>query len=196
MLGRMATATIERNDDDLGARFQAGDDDAFREVCHQFSGPLLRFSRSLLADPEQARDAVQQTLLQAWRACARFDPNRPLSAWLFQICRRVCIDRYRQDDRALRALTDTGSVGDLSTEEPSIERTWTAWEVRRAIAGLPRAERVIVQLQYLEGWPHAQIADHLGIPVGTVQSRSFYARRRLADALAHLRSPDTEQRAA
>jgi RNA polymerase sigma-70 factor, ECF subfamily len=191
----MATTTIERNDSDLGSRFQAGDDDAFREVCQRFSGQLSSLSRSLLADPEQARDAVQQTLLQAWRASSRFDPERSLAAWLFQICRRVCIDRYRQDGRAVRALTATGSLGDLPTDGPSIERTWTAWEVRRAIAALPRAERVVVSLHYLEGWPHAQIAEHLGVPVGTVQSRSFYARRRLADALAHLRTSDAEQAA-
>jgi RNA polymerase sigma-70 factor (ECF subfamily) len=189
----MATLTIERHDDDLGRRFQAGDDDAFREVCERYSAALRRLSRSLLADPEHARDAVQQTLLQAWRASGRFDPDRPLAAWLFQICRRVCIDRYRQEGRAAQALTPTGSVADRATTEgPSLERAWTVWEVRRAVAELPRAERTVVQLHYLEGWSHGRIAEHLGIPVGTVQSRSFYARRRLADALAHLRGPEPD----
>jgi RNA polymerase sigma-70 factor (ECF subfamily) len=184
----METATIERNDGGLGVRFRDGDDEAFREVCQRFVGPLLRFSTSQLGDSQDARDAVQQTLLQAWRACRRFDPDRSLSAWLFQICRRVCIDRHRQKGRAARALTEVGSVADAVTEGPSIERIWDCWEIRRAIAALPHREREVVQLQYLDGWSCRQIAEHLEIPVGTVQSRSFYARRRLADALAHLRN--------
>lgn len=192
----MPTATIERDDRDLGIRFRDGDPDSIRELYQRFSGPLRALSRSMLADPGHADDAVQQTFVQAWQASARFDPERPLVAWLYQICRRVCIDRYRRERRAAGALTATGSITELPTDGPSMERTWTVWEVRRAIDGLPPWEREIVRLTHLEGWSFSQIADQLRIPVGTVKSRSFRAHRRLADALAHLYPTASEQRVA
>jgi RNA polymerase sigma-70 factor (ECF subfamily) len=188
----MSTAIIDRDDHDLAVRFRDGDPDAIRDVYRRFSGPMFALSRSLLADPEHAKDAVQQTFLQAWRAAARFDPDRSLSAWLHQICRRVCIDRYRRERRASAAVTTTGSVGELATDRPSMESTWTTWEVRRAIGQLPDQEREIVCLAHLEGWSFSQIADHLEVPVGTVKSRSHRAHRRLVSLLAHMAPAATE----
>jgi RNA polymerase sigma-70 factor (ECF subfamily) len=60
------------------------------------------------------------------------------------------------------------------------------WEVRRAVADLPPEEREVVRLQHLEGLTHAEIAERLGLPVGTVKSRSFRGHRRLAASLGHL----------
>jgi RNA polymerase sigma-70 factor (ECF subfamily) len=190
----MGTATVERHDYELGVRFRDGDPDAIREVYRLFSGRVFALCRSILADSEQARDAVQQTFLQAWRAADRFEPDRPLSTWLNMICRRVCIDSYRRDRRALEALTPTGSLNDVSTDGPSMERTWTAWEVRRAVDQLPDPLREIVRLSHLEGWSLAQIADRLDVPIGTVKSRSHRAHRRLVDSLAYLST--TEEGAA
>jgi len=190
----MPTGTIDRDNLELAHRFHRADPAAIREVYQRFSGPLLSLSRSMLADREQARDAVQQTFVQAWKAADRFDPSRPLSSWLYQICRRVCIDRYRQDRKAQEALTATGTFEDIATESHSIDQTWMVWEVRRAIDQLPVDEREVVRLFHLEGWPLPQIADRLGLPLGTVKSRSFRAHKKLAAALAHVRGTvDDEQ---
>jgi RNA polymerase sigma factor (sigma-70 family) len=64
---------------------------------------------------------------------------------------------------------------------------YDVWEVREAMAHLPPEEQEIVRLQHLEGFTHAQIAERLGMPVGTVKSRSFRAHKRLAAMLGHLR---------
>jgi len=194
----MSTTT---DDHDLAVRFRNGDEHAVREVYERFAGPLFTLSRSKLADREDAHDAVQQTFLQAWRAAGRYDPDRPLSAWLYQICRRVCIDGYRQSRRAenitaaVTAETAT-STGEISTIGATMEQTWTVWEMRRAVDELPAHERVIVRLADLEGWSLPEIAAHLGIPVGTVKSRSFRAHRHLAKALAHLRPAASDERVA
>src|SRR5262245_54223272 len=153
----MATARIARDDVDVAARFHRGEPEAIREVYERFSGPLLSVARSMLTDREQARDAVQQTFLQAWRARERFDPQRPLSAWLYQICRRVCVDRYRQDHKAKAALTVTGRFEEVSVDGPSLDQTWTVWQVRQAIEDLPLDEREVVRLFHLEGWSLPQI---------------------------------------
>jgi RNA polymerase sigma-70 factor, ECF subfamily len=192
----MTAATLERDDTALGVRFRDGEPDAMQAVCQRFTGPLFALSRSLLADHNHAHDAVQQTFLQAWRASARFEPDGALSSWLFQICRRVCIDQYRRESRARDAVTATGSLHDHAVDGPSLERTWTVWEVRRAIEDLGPEEREVVRLYHLEGWSHAQIGAALGIPVGTVKSRAFRARRQLADALAHLGTVPCEDRVA
>jgi RNA polymerase sigma-70 factor, ECF subfamily len=182
----MTTATIDRHDYDLAVRFRDGEPDAIRDVYRLFSGPIFALSRSMLADREHAHDAVQQTFLQAWRAADRFEPDRSLSAWLYQICRRVCIDRYRRERRTAEAITATGSLDEVSTDGPTMEQTWTSFEVRRAIESLPRLEREIVKLSHLEGWSMSQIAERLQVPIGTVKSRSHRAHRRLLESLAHL----------
>jgi RNA polymerase sigma factor (sigma-70 family) len=184
----MSTTDDERA---LALRFRTGDADAVREVYRRYAGRLHTVCRSLLGDPALVDDAVQQTFLQAWRAANRFDASRPLSAWLYAIARRVCIDEYRKASRAPAVAREDDEI-DGVVDGPSLERAWTVWEVRRAIDDLPTDERDVVRLASLEGWSLPEIADHLGLPLGTVKSRSFRAHRRLAAALAHLRTEDTE----
>jgi RNA polymerase sigma-70 factor (ECF subfamily) len=159
-------------------------------VYRRYAGRVHTLCRSLLGDPALADDAVQQTFLQAWRAAGRFDTSRPLSAWLYAIGRRVCIDEYRKASRA-PAVGREGNEIDGVVDGPSLERAWTVWEVRQAVDELPADEREIVRLASLEGWSLSEIAEHLGLPLGTVKSRSFRAHRQLAAALAHLR-PERE----
>src|SRR5437764_7262612 len=156
----------------MAMTFRDGDADAVRDVYRRYSGRLFAVSRSMLGAGEDARDAVQQTLIQAWRASARYDPERPLAAWLYQICRRVCIDRLRAQRRSKDFVTDYGSVTELPTFSRSMEQTWTVWQVRAAIDDLAPEWREIVGLYHLEGWSLPEIADHLGLPLGTVKSRS------------------------
>jgi RNA polymerase sigma-70 factor (ECF subfamily) len=180
-------ATTDSAEKNLARRFRDGDADAVREVYRRYAGRLAAVARSMLSDPAVIDDVVQQTLLQAWRASCRFDADRSLSAWLYAICRRVCIDEYRRSAR----LADPASESlEAVVDGPSLERAWTAWEVRRAIDELPPDERTIVRLAHLDGWSLPQIAARLGLPVGTVKSRSYRAYRRLAGALRHLRDDD------
>jgi RNA polymerase sigma-70 factor (ECF subfamily) len=108
----------------------------------------------------------------------------------------VCIDRFRVESRAANAVAAIRLTIERSPEGPSMEHAWTAWEVRRAVEGLPRGLREVVRLVYLKSRPHHEIAERLGIPLGTVRSRLFRARQLLADALAHLDVCDDEARAA
>jgi RNA polymerase sigma-70 factor (ECF subfamily) len=193
---REATAptapTSVPDDADVRRRFRDGDPDAVRAVYNHFARPLLSLCRSHLADVEQAKDAVQQTFLQAWRAAPSYDPDRPLAPWLFQIGRRVCIDRYRRERAAAERLDDNERHPALTVAGPSLERSWIVWEVRRAIEELPVDAREIVRLLHLEGYTVEQVAAQLALPVGTVKSRSFRAHRKLVAVLGHLRAPDQE----
>ena len=180
----MSTTDDER---DLALRFQTGDADAVRELYRRYAGRLHVLCRSLIGDPALVDDAVQQTFLQAWRAASRFDAARPLSSWLYAIARRVCIDEYRKASRAPAVGREGGEI-DGVVDGPSFDQAWTVFEVRRAVDELPPDEREVVRRASLEGWSLPEIAEHLGLPLGTVKSRSFRAHRRLAAALAHLRA--------
>jgi RNA polymerase sigma-70 factor (ECF subfamily) len=186
--GRAGAPSFPEEDRELRHRFRDGDPDAVRELHDRFSRSLLRVAQRYLLDPEQARDAVQQTMLQAWRAASRFDVDRDIAPWLFQICRRVCIDTLRAERRT-EALDEQSRDRTVADRAPTMEQAWTVFEVRRAIDELPPDARDIVRLMHLDGWSVQQTADLLDLPVGTVKSRSFRAHRRLGTTLAHLRAP-------
>ena len=143
----------------------------------------------VLGDRGLAEEATQQTFVKAWRAAQSFDERRELGPWLAAIARRVAIDVYRRE--AVRAADPIESVPAaepaLVAAPHSAEAVYDVWEVREAVAQLPADEQEVVRLQHLDGFTHTQIAQRLGVAVGTVKSRSFRAHKRLAGLLGHLR---------
>ena len=123
------------------------------------------------------------------RGAAHSIPDASSGPWLATIARRVAIDIHRREQPSRsRPLDDAGSTDPaLIAEPPDIERSFEAWELRRALDELPADERELVELNHLQGLTHSEIAEQLGVPVGTVKSRSFRAHRRLAARLGHLR---------
>ncbi len=174
--------------DDLQRRFRAGEPDAVRAVYRRYGGAVHTVARSIVGD-DLAGDVVQQTFVKAWRAAASFDTDRDLAPWLYAIARRTAIDVLRVERSPTRG--GHGPEVEVGVETLSMERTWEVFEVRRALDDLPEGEREVVRLSHLEGWTHAEIASRLGVPVGTVKSRSARAHRRLAAALGHLVEPRT-----
>jgi len=170
--------------DDLTARFRWGEPDAVREVYRRHAGAVHTVARSIVRDRELAAEVVQQTFVKAWRAAATFEGDREIAPWLYSIARRTAIDVLRSESRPTRG--GHAPETDVVVEELSFERTWEIYEVRRAIDDLPPDEREVVRRSHLEGFSHQQIADQLGVPIGTVKSRSNRAHRRLAAALAGL----------
>ena len=172
------------DDADLAAGFAAGDEAAIRAVYVRYAGPILTVAMSALGKRDLADEVVQTTMLKAWRAAGSFDASRDLAPWLYAIARRVSIDVYR---REARAATPEEVPDDRAAVVPlSFERTWEAWEVRSALDRLPPDEREVVRLAHFLGMTHAEIAERLDVPIGTVKSRSNRAYRRLASLLAHV----------
>jgi RNA polymerase sigma factor (sigma-70 family) len=179
-------------DIDTVERFRTGDEAAVREVYEQYGRLVFTVALRALGDRHLAEDATQQTFVQAWRAAAQFEPNRELAPWLATIARRVAIDMLRRSARRPATSIEVANVADsaLVTMPPSAESIWETWQVRTAIDELDPGERDIVRLQHLDGFTHSEIAERLGVPVGTVKSRSFRAHTRLATRLRHLRDPN------
>jgi RNA polymerase sigma factor (sigma-70 family) len=175
-------------DDDLADRFRQGDPDAVRAV-YQTYGPLVfGVAFQAIGDRALAEEATQEAFVRAWKAAATFDPGRSLAPWLATIVRRVAIDIHRRESRRPHVSLD--EVVEQPVTETSVDRAIDVWDVREAVAALPRDEREVVSLQHGNGLTHVEIAERLGVPLGTVKSRSFRAHRRLAAALG--RSEDEE----
>ena len=171
-------------DRELADRFPSGDDEIVRAVYRRFGGPVYTVAMSILGDAGRAADVVQATFVNAWQAAQRFDPSRELGPWLYTIARRQAIDAYRRERRS--EPTDPSEL-DIVEMPPSLEQAWEAWQVRLALDELPVDERDVVRLSWYDGLAHPEIAERLGVPIGTVKSRSFRAHKRLASLLAHLR---------
>jgi RNA polymerase sigma-70 factor (ECF subfamily) len=176
---------VRADEADLVQRFVAGDEQAVRALYARYAGPVLTVAlRVLGGNRSLADEAVQTTMLKAWQAAGSFDTSRELAPWLYAIARRVAIDIYRRERRT--AYNPGVEDEDVVVVPLSFERTWEAWEVRSALEQLPEEEREVVRLSHLVGMTHQEIAGRLGIPVGTVKSRSARAHRRLVSLLRHV----------
>jgi len=153
-----------------------------REAYAAHSGELYGFAMRSLGDAGLAEEAVQETFVRAWRAGDRFDPQiGSLRTWLFAILRNVVIDLGRA--RAARPGVAEGGV------EPSVEpleQALLSWQVEEAMRRIGDQHREILVETYYRGRPYAEVAAELGIPVGTVKSRVYYALRAMRIALEEM----------
>lgn len=166
-------------------RFVDGDERAVREVYREFGGAVFTIALSALGRRSLAEEVVQETFTKAWRASARFDPTRHFGPWLYAIARRVAVDVYRREARHHQDRVD--SEVEVVALPPSFESLWEAWQVRSALDALPPDERAVIESTHFLDRTMEQTAEELGVPVGTVKSRSHRAHRRLAERLGHLR---------
>lgn len=175
--------------DDLRARFVAGDDEAIRAVIAQYGGAVQTIARSMMSEPDLISEVVQQTFIKAWKAAGSFDPDRELAPWLYSIARRTAIDILRRERRPTTGDHEEQTDDTMPAQAPdrlSFEKTWERYEVRRALDQLAPGEREVIRLSHFVGLPHPEIAEQLGVPIGTVKSRANRAMKRLAAALGHL----------
>jgi RNA polymerase sigma-70 factor (ECF subfamily) len=180
-------------DAQVRARFCDGDPDAVRAVYSAYRRLVYAVAYRLLADRSLSEEATQQTFLNAWRASTCIDPTRELGPWLATIARHAAIDLRRRETKRSAAPLDAVAPEDpaLVSMPATVETANDIWEVRRAVSALSIEDQQVVRMQHFEGLTHAQIAQRLGVPVGTVKSRSFRAHRRLATALRHVRYEPT-----
>jgi RNA polymerase sigma factor (sigma-70 family) len=184
-----SVTTVALDDADLASWFASGDADSVRVVYQTYGRLVYSIAYKVLGDAGLAEDATQQTFVQAWRAAGSYDPTRALGAWLTTIAKRVAIDVHRRERRH-RNLddVDTSDSSTLVTLPPSAEQIHDVGEVRRALDDLPAGDRDLIRMQHFDELSHAEIAEQLEIPLGTVKSRTFRAHKRLAGLLSHLRA--------
>ena len=168
----------------LVARVVAGDRAAFGVLVDRYAAVARRVARAVLGDPDDADDAAQDALLSALVKLEQYDPRRPFGPWLLRIVANAATDRRRRRKVRRTEPLDPGLAASGTRPDTAAERSELSVRLRRALAELPERRRIAVVLFDVEGYAHAEIADILGIPEGTVRSEVFHARRRLRVLLA------------
>jgi RNA polymerase sigma-70 factor (ECF subfamily) len=165
-------------DTELALAAREGDREAFGELIERHAPAARRVARSILRHREDADDATQDGFYSAWRNLGRFDTGRPFGPWLIRIVINAAQDLRRR--RAVRATEPLpAETATSSTPARSYERAEFGRRVDAALAELPERQRLAVVLFDVEGYSHAEIAQLLGIPVGTARSDLFHGRRAL-----------------
>ncbi|MFC6580382.1 RNA polymerase sigma factor [Planomonospora parontospora] len=182
-------STMDETGRALARRFRAGDETALAELYTVHSARLHATALRLLGDPDLAAEAVQRALVRAWRAAPGFDEEREPLPWLYAIVRRTARDVHRDARRAAGGQVALDEAAHLAAEPPCLEREWLGLQVRRALTLLHPDERGVLRMAYYDGMTQAEIALELGLPLGTVKSRTARALRRIAGLLHHVGGP-------
>jgi RNA polymerase sigma-70 factor (ECF subfamily) len=183
---------VSEDDREAVRRVQAGDTEAFEPLVEKYKRKVFRLAYQVLRDQEEALDVAQEAFVKAFRALPAFKGDSAFYTWLFRITMNVALDRKRQ--RAARAKSlGTEDVPPeewertATTTDPDPEDVATSVErrerIRKGLDSLSENHRAIIILSDIEGLQYREIAEVLGIPMGTVMSRLHHARKRLREIL-------------
>jgi RNA polymerase sigma-70 factor (ECF subfamily) len=165
----------------LGARLAAGEEGAVNE-CYSALGPMVLGYLRRFVPRDEAEDVLQRVFYEVWRNRDRYDPARSLEAWVLGIARKRAIDQLRRRHANVVPLEELRDIAGDDGRELA-ERYARATEVRAALERLPAEQREALTLAYFGDLTQTQVAERLGVPLGTVKARTFRGLRRLADIL-------------
>ena len=170
----------------LMRRVQAGDDAAFAVLYDELAGVVFGAVKRVLRDPAMSEEVTQEVFVEIWRTAARFDPERAsVSTWAITMARRRAVDRVRREqsqrDRIERSAAQRAQAGD-STED-TVVASIEAERVARALAELPEEQRVVIEMAFIDGDSHSDIAERLDLPLGTVKGRVRLGLKKLGGKL-------------
>lgn len=160
-----------------------GDRVAFEELYRRYTRPVLGLALRHLGDRGRAEDALQDAFAAIWRSARSYDSERGQGgAWLYTVARNAIVDGARKRPEPPMEAPEEASR-ELGPPE-SAEVSWLAWRVHSALELLPEHERAVIELAYWSGLSQSEVAARLGIPLGTVKTRTRTALAHLADLLA------------
>jgi RNA polymerase sigma-70 factor, ECF subfamily len=173
---------VAPTDGELIQRVAGRDAGAFELLYRRYARPVFGLALRRLGDRMRAEDAVQETFAALWRSARTYRPERgPGAPWLYAVARNAIVDRARHRTDAPIEVPDAASL-ELGPAERA-EASFVSWRVHRALEGLPQSERDVIELAYWGGLSQSEVADFLGIPLGTVKTRTRSGLGRLATML-------------
>ena len=169
----------------LMARVAAGEQNAVEDLYDRFGGLVFRIAQQLLPTNAEAEDAVQEVFLRLWKTAERFDPERAkLVTWVILLSRRHVIDRLRRkSSRPKTVAAPTDALPGEPRAPTPLERDEQGYHLRRAVAGLPELQRIVIEKAYFGGFTLRAISLQLDLPLGTVKSALSRGLGRLRDRL-------------
>ncbi|WP_144760282.1 sigma-70 family RNA polymerase sigma factor [Curtobacterium sp. 9128] len=182
-----STEPVPSSPDSLLVRVAQGDQQAFSELYDELSGRVLGLITRLLKDRAQSEEVTQEVFLEVWQQAAKFDTNRgSASSWVLTMAHRRAVDRVR----AAQASRDRDTKIGIRDFESGFDQVSESVEIRiehervsRALGRLTEFQRQAVQMAYYGGYSHSEMAEMLGVPIGTVKTRLRDGMIRLRDEM-------------
>jgi RNA polymerase sigma-70 factor (ECF subfamily) len=168
---------------ELVTKAQGGDRVAFGELVRWHREGVINVVYRMCGDVNLAEDAAQEAFVRAWQHLPNYRPRTPFRNWVYRIATNAALDVLRRE----RETVDVDGLSLVSPDggpEAAVEAEERGEGVWRAVLALPPSSRAVLILREYEGLSYREIADTLGIPIGTVMSRLNYARKRLRESLS------------
>ncbi len=162
-----------------------GDRDAFRTLYQRYANAVYSMALRITRDPDLAEEVTQDVFMKLWNKHDMYNQNRGrFSTWLLSVTRFAAIDRLRYEKRRFQAVGEA-LEGPTSQEVHTAQANHELWErgqhLRMLLERLPPEQRQVVELAYFGGFTHRELAERLGLPLGTVKSRLRLALAKLRD---------------
>ncbi|MBN8249673.1 MAG: sigma-70 family RNA polymerase sigma factor [Verrucomicrobia bacterium] len=189
-------------DDVLVGWSQQGDVEAFEQLVFRHRDKIYARAMMMMRNEEEALDLSQEAWVKGWQRLHQFQGDSSFATWMTRIVINLCLDQIRRQKKArtesIEQLEEDG--GGVERQLPmeiinpteGLEKTELRRRIDDAMSKLTEAHRVVLVMHEFEGLQYKEIADRIGISIGTVMSRLFYARRRLASLLQSLRRERSE----
>ena len=176
------------SDEALVALVARGDEPALAELYDRVGRVAYGLARRVLRDDRLAEDAVQEGFLAVWRTAAAFRAERAkASTWILTLVHRRAVDLVRREQRRRADVLDDAVATAIASDEPGPdEQAWLGFErdrMRAALGLLPDNQREAIELAYFGGYSQTELAERLGVPLGTIKSRMFAGLARLHELL-------------
>ena len=176
------------SDEALVALVARGDEDALAELYDRVGRTAFGLAHRVLRDERHAEDAVQEAFLAVWRTAASFRAERAkASTWILTLVHRRAVDLVRREERRrTEPLGDAHEPALAGESEATEEAAWIRFErerVQSALKQLPDVQREAIELAYYGGFSQSELAERLGVPLGTIKSRMFSGLARLRELL-------------
>ena len=181
---------LDRLDLDLHERLRSGSRDAFEELYRRYAPGAYGLALRVTGQDLLAQEVVHDAFMALWRAPEAYDPARgPFRSFFLSLVHHRAVDTVRREERLRRRTERQMNLpepGGEDVAEGVVEEAWLATrrkEVREALLALPDEQRKVLEMAYYGGETQAQIAQELGIPLGTVKTRTLAAMRKLRQML-------------
>ena len=164
------------------------DREAFSNLFTKLGPRVKAYMMKIGTDPAASEEITQETFIRVWRKAEQFNPEKSSAVtWIFTIARNLRIDRLRKDNKPFLDPDDPVFKPDEApTPLQNVERSTIVERVKGSIVELPEDQQQVVQLSFIEGLSHQEIADAVGIPLGTVKSRLRLSFVKLRQSLGDL----------
>jgi len=162
---------------------QNGSAEAFGLLVNAYSKRIYRAAYGFLRNMDDATDIVQEVFLRAFKNIGKFDAGRPMYPWLYRIAKNLCLNRMQHKEYRNVGLPEWELKGSSKTPEEITMRHHDAEHLSQALGQLSDPFREIIQLKHYQECSYQEIAEILDVPIGTVMSRLYNARKKLRTIL-------------